>query len=122
MQKHRVPSKPGSAAAATPGAPLADQPTRARYWIILILFVVSTLNYADRATLSIVGTDLSRDLQLDAVTLGYLLSAFSWSYVALQIPGGWLLDRQGSRRVYQWSLLGWSAFTIFQAEIGRAHV
>ena len=46
---------------------------------------------------------------LDAVTLGYLLSAFSWSYVALQIPGGWLLDRLGSRRVYRWSLLGWSA-------------
>ena len=118
MQKHRVQSKPGSAAAPTPGAPPTDRPTRARYWIILILFAVSTINYADRATLSIVGTDLSRDLQLDAVTLGYLLSAFSWSYVALQIPGGWLLDRQGSRRVYQWSLLGWSAFTIFQAGVG----
>ena len=100
-------------------APVAGAvPTRARYWIILILFVVSTINYADRATLSIVGTDLSRDLQLDAVTLGYLLSAFSWSYVALQIPGGWLLDRLGSRRVYQWSLLGWSVFTIAQAGVG----
>ena len=120
VQKHRVQSQPGSAAAATPGAPSADQPTRARYLIILILFVVSTINYADRATLSIVGTDLSRDLRLDAVTLGYLLSAFSWSYVALQIPGGWLLDRPGSRRVYRWSLLGWSAFTISQAGVGAA--
>jgi MFS transporter, ACS family, glucarate transporter len=94
------------------------QPTRTRYLIILILFVVSTINYADRATLSIVGTQLSKDLQLDPVTLGYLLSAFSWSYVALQIPGGWLLDRLGSRRVYRWSLLGWSAFTVAQAGVG----
>jgi MFS transporter, ACS family, glucarate transporter len=102
----------------TPRQAPADAPTRARYLIILILFVVSTINYADRATLSIVGTDLSRDLKLDAVTLGWLLSAFSWSYVALQIPGGWLLDRMGSRRVYQWSLLGWSVFTLAQAGVG----
>lgn len=94
------------------------QPSRARYLIILVLFIVSSINYADRATLSIVGTALSKDMQLDPVTLGYLLSAFSWSYVALQIPGGWLLDRLGSRRVYRWSLLGWSAFTIAQAGVG----
>jgi len=94
------------------------QPSRARYLIVLVLFAVSTINYADRATLSIVATALSTDLQLDPVTLGYLLSAFSWSYVAMQIPGGWLLDRVGSRRVYRWSLLGWSVFTVAQAAVG----
>jgi MFS transporter, ACS family, glucarate transporter len=115
VQKHRVQPPAGPAAAGTsPAAP----PTRARYLIILVLFLVTTINYADRATLSIVGSDLSRDLGLDAVTLGYLLSAFSWSYVALQLPGGWLLDRLGSRRVYRWSLLGWSVFTIAQAGVG----
>jgi MFS transporter, ACS family, glucarate transporter len=115
VQKHRVQPNAGPAAAGTsPAAP----PTRARYLIILVLFLVTTINYADRATLSIVGSDLSRDLGLDAVTLGYLLSAFSWSYVALQLPGGWLLDRLGSRRVYRWSLLGWSVFTIAQAGVG----
>jgi MFS transporter, ACS family, glucarate transporter len=123
VQKHPVRDEPArqpemTSPASPPPAAAGEAPTRARYWIILILFVVSTINYADRATLSIVGTDLSRDLALDAVTLGYLLSAFSWSYVALQIPGGWLLDRLGSRRVYQWSLLGWSAFTIAQAGVG----
>ena len=114
MQKHRVQPQPGSSA---PPAN-TDAPTRVRYLIVLILFLVTTINYADRATLSIVGTDLSRDLNLDPVTLGYMLSAFSWSYVALQIPGGWLLDRMGSRRVYRWSLLGWSAFTLAQAAVG----
>ena len=106
MQKHRVQPRP------------ADAPTRARYLIVLILFLVTTINYADRATLSIVGTDLSRDLGLDAITLGYLLSAFSWSYVVFQLPGGWLLDRLGSRRVYRWSLLGWSVVTMAQAGVG----
>lgn len=102
----------------TPGVGAAERPTHARYWIVFFLFVVTTLNYADRATLSIVGPALSKDLKLDAVALGYLLSAFSWSYVALQIPGGWLLDRFGARRVYQWSIIVWSAFTALQGFVG----
>jgi ACS family glucarate transporter-like MFS transporter len=93
-------------------------PTRARYLIVTILFFVTAINYADRATLSIVGADLSRDLELDPVSLGYMLSAFSWSYVAFQLPGGWLLDRLGARQVYRWSLLAWSAVTVAQAAVG----
>ena len=66
--------------------------TRVRLFIVLMLFLVTTINYADRATLSIAGTALSKDLQLDPVALGYVFSAFSWSYVAAQVPGGWLLE------------------------------
>lgn len=98
--------------------PTEMRPTRARHGIIFVLFLVTTLNYADRATLSIVGTDLSREFQLDPVVLGYLLSAFSLTYVALQIPGGWLLDRLGSKRVYRWSILSWSLFTLAQGFVG----
>ena len=116
MQKHRVQTSGSPLASASASAP-ADAPTRARWLIVLVLFLVSTINYADRATLSIVGTDLSRDMKLDPVTLGYLLAAFSWTYAALQIPGGWLLDRAGSRRVYRWSLIGWSIFTMAQAVV-----
>jgi ACS family glucarate transporter-like MFS transporter len=90
-------------------------PTRARYQILAVLFLTTAINHADRATLSIVGTQVSTDLGLDAVMLGYLLSAFSVTYVACQLPGGWLLDTLGSRRVYRWSILGWSAFTLAQA-------
>ena len=92
----------------------AQAPTRVRYWIVTLLFLVTSINYADRATLSIVSTDLSRELRLDPVELGYLLSAFSTTYVALQIPGGWLLDRFGSKGVYRWSILTWSLFTLLQ--------
>jgi MFS transporter, ACS family, glucarate transporter len=90
-----------------------------RYLIVFMLFLVTTLNYADRATLSIVGTGLSKDLHLDPVALGYLLSAFSWAYVLGQIPGGWLLDRFGSRTIYGSSLLLWSLFTLSQGFVGH---
>ncbi len=92
--------------------------TRVRYVIVFILFLLTSLNYADRATLSIVGTMVSKDLKLDAVTMGYLFSAFAWSYVLAQIPGGWLLDRLGSRRIYGWSIALWSLFTLLQGCVG----
>jgi ACS family glucarate transporter-like MFS transporter len=98
--------------------PTDARPTHVRYLIIVILFLVTSLNYADRATLSMVGSDLSKTFQLDAVAMGYLLSAFSWAYVAAQIPGGWLLDRLGSKRVYGWSIALWSFFTLLQGFVG----
>jgi ACS family glucarate transporter-like MFS transporter len=89
-----------------------------RYGIVAMLFFVTTINYADRATLSIAGPALSKELGLDPVTMGYVFSAFGWSYVIGQLPGGWLLDRYGSRMVYFASVLAWSLFTFLQGALG----
>lgn len=91
--------------------------TRKRFAVLAMLFVVTTINYADRATLSIAGPALSRELGIDAVTMGYVFSAFGWSYVIAQLPGGWLLDRFGSKAVYAASILLWSVFTLLQGGI-----
>ncbi len=96
----------------------AERPTRVRYGIVLFLFLLTSVNYADRATLSIVGTDLAKDLKLDPIAMGYVFSAFAWAYVVCQIPGGWLLDRFGSKRIYFWSIVLWSLFTLLQGFIG----
>jgi ACS family glucarate transporter-like MFS transporter len=82
----------------------------ARYFIVFMLFFASTINYADRATLSITKTGLSNSFGLDSVAMGYLLSAWAWSYVIAQIPAGWLLDRFGSKRVYCAGIFLWSFF------------
>jgi ACS family glucarate transporter-like MFS transporter len=91
---------------------------RVRYQIVLMIFAVTVLNYADRAIVSIAGAPLSKDLGIGPVALGYIFSAFSWSYVAAQIPGGWLLDRYGSKLVYGFSILLWSIFTFLQGFVG----
>lgn len=88
--------------------------TKVRYVIIGFLFFLTTVNYADRATLSIAGSDMSKALGFDNVTMGYLFSAFGWAYVLGQIPGGWLLDRFGSKRVYGWGIALWSLLTLLQ--------
>src|SRR4051812_2470456 len=95
-----------------------ESPTHFRYWIVLFLFLLTTINFADRATLSIVGTDLAKQLKLDPVGMGYVFSAFSWAYVICQIPGGWLLDRFGSKVIYGWSIALWSVFTLLQGFVG----
>ena len=91
---------------------------RRRYLVLLMLFAVTTTNYADRATLSIAGSSMQSALGLSAVEMGYVFSAFAWAYVIGQIPGGWLLDRFGSKRVYGFSILLWSSFTLLQGFIG----
>jgi len=81
-------------------------------WVIVgILFFATAINYADRTVLSIAGPALARSLNLNSVSMGYIFSAFGWSYVLAQLPGGWLLDRFGSRKVYAISLFAWSFIT-----------
>lgn len=96
--------------------------TRVRYLILLMLFLVTTINYADRATISIAGSSMQKDLGIDAVTLGFVFSAFGWAYVIGQIPGGWLLDRFGSKRVYAAGIFIWSLFTLMQGFVGMMPV
>jgi len=92
--------------------------THVRYLILATLFIVTTINYADRATISIAGAAIQSELGIDSVALGYIFSAFGWAYVFGQIPGGWLLDRFGSRRVYAASIFIWSLFTLLQSFVG----
>ncbi|WP_226507265.1 MFS transporter [Pseudomonas sp. MWU16-30317] len=96
-----------------------SKPTRTRYSVLLILFLVTVVNYADRATISIAGSSIQKTLGIDAISLGYIFSAFGWAYVIGQIPGGWLLDRFGSKKVYAGSIFTWSMFTLLQGVIGE---
>jgi ACS family glucarate transporter-like MFS transporter len=96
----------------------ATKATRVRWLIVAMLFVVTAVNYADRATLAIAGPVISKDLGLNAQQMGIIFSAFGWAYVVGQLPGGWLLDRYGSKLVYAGSLLLWSGFTIAQGFVG----
>jgi ACS family glucarate transporter-like MFS transporter len=92
--------------------------TRVRWLIIAVLFLITTINYADRATFSIAGQSASKELGLDPVAMGYILSAFAWAYVLGQIPGGALLDKFGSKKIYAIALVIWSAFTALQGFAG----
>jgi ACS family glucarate transporter-like MFS transporter len=108
MTTHHAP-QPGDA---------GGKATRVRWTILAVLFIVTTINYADRATISIAGPELKKLLGLSAVQMGFVFSAFAWSYVLAQLPGGWLLDRFGSKITYFFSIFLWSLFTVMMGWVG----
>jgi sugar phosphate permease len=93
--------KPGFAV-QTSGGP------RRRWGIALLLGFGVLVNYFDRVNLSISQGALHDTFGISAVTFGYLLSAYSWTYAALQLPSGLLLDRLGVKMVGRISALLWS--------------
>ena len=88
--------------------------THVRFGIVSMLFIMTALNYADRATIAIAGPAMAKNWGLGPTTMGYLFSAFGWTYVIGQLPGGWLLDRFGARKVYGDVSLIRAAFTSLQ--------
>ncbi len=66
------------------------------------------VNYFDRVNLSVAGPALHREFGLSAVGFGYLSGAFNWTYAALQLPMGVLLDRFGVRILGGVGALIWS--------------
>ena len=89
-----------------------------RWIVVAVLFFITIINYADRATISLAGPAIAKELKMDSISMGYIFSAFGWSYVIFQLPGGYFLDRFGSKKVYAYSIFFWSLFTLFQGLVG----
>ncbi len=99
---------PASALGAELAPPHPQKTTHVRYLIVAMLFIASCFSYGDRVALSVAGTAMQKQLSLDPVRFGFLLSGFSWAYVCGQLPSGGLLDRFGSKRVYGISIFLWT--------------
>lgn len=52
------------------------------------------------------------------MAMGFLFSAFGWAYVIGQVPGGLILDRFGSGKVYGTVILVWTTVIILHALTG----
>ncbi|WP_413723197.1 MFS transporter [Sodalis sp. RH24] len=89
-----------------------------RFLILTVLSVGIAINYIDRAAMSVAMPFMSEELHLSSTDSGLLLSAFFWSYVLFQLPGGWLVDKWGPRVTFAISSLGWGLAT---AACGLAH-
>jgi MFS family permease len=80
-----------------------------RRWRIAILLGAGVLvNYFDRVNLSVAHEALHNEFGLSNEGYGYLLSAYSWTYAALQLPMGVLLDRFGVKLIGRLSAMVWS--------------
>ena len=97
---------------------LTGKPTRARYLVMLMLFVSVVVTFMDRSNLSITAPAMRTDLGIDTVQMGWILSAFGWTYAFCQIPAGWLVDRIAPRFFYPAILILWSIATVMLGVVG----
>ena len=91
---------------------------RQRWKIAILLSVGVLVNYFDRVNLSVSHDALCGEFGITDVTFGFLLGAYNWTYAALQLPSGFLLDRFGVRRVGCVSTFLWSVAS-FAAALSR---
>jgi MFS transporter, ACS family, glucarate transporter len=94
-------------------------PTSVRWRIIALIFVVYVLMIVDRINISIAAKYIMPEYGLSQVEFGAIFSAFVLAYALAQIPGGWLGDRFGPRRVMTAAILWWSGFTALTAVAGE---
>ncbi|WP_447980596.1 MFS transporter [Candidatus Nitrospira bockiana] len=90
-------------------------PSRVRWRIAALLFAISVVTYIDRVNISVTARQMMPALGLTDVQMGHVFSAFFLGYALFQIPGGWLGDRWGPRRVLSGAVIWWSLFTALTA-------
>jgi MFS family permease len=90
---------------------VSAQPTHARYWVIFFAVTLAILSYIDRVCISQAAPDIARALNFNDVQMGKIFGAFALSYALFEIPGGWLGDWMGPRKVLLRIVLWWSTFT-----------
>jgi len=95
-------------------------PTKGRWYILLLIGLMYLITYLDRVNISTAAPVISKEFGFDKITMGAIFSAFVWAYALFQVPGGWLGDRLGPRRILTIIVGYWSVMTAATAMAGSA--
>ena len=99
---------------------LGEKATHTRYWVVVFAVALAILSYIDRVLMSQAmpgPKGVAAELGLESWQRGYIFGAFAIAYALFEIPGGWMGDWLGPRRVLLRVVIWWSCFT---ALIGAA--
>jgi ACS family glucarate transporter-like MFS transporter len=92
-------------------SPTVLRPSRARYGVLGFACSLALLTYLDRICIMQARQSIEEDLGFSETDMGLIFAAFLAGYMLLEVPGGWIGDRWGSRRVVTGIVLVWSLFT-----------
>ena len=79
-----------------------------RWYIAVLLCLASELNYLDRQALSVLATQIQKDVGFTDAQYGQITSAFLMSYSVMYLVSGRILDVIGTRRGYLYFVFAWS--------------
>ncbi len=86
-------------------------PSKARYIVTAFVVTLAVITYIDRVGIAVALPLIRDELKLSTIQMGWTLAAFAWAYAVFEIPGGWLGDKIGPRRVLMRIVIWWSFFT-----------
>src|SRR5690348_1394876 len=89
----------------------SEKPSRARYWVVVFVSLLALILYVDRVCISKAQKFIQAEFGLSDAQFGWVFSAFTFAYAIFEIPGGWLGDRFGPRKVLMRIVVWWSLFT-----------
>jgi ACS family glucarate transporter-like MFS transporter len=103
-------------------APVSSRPTSVRWEMMALVTITTILTYLDRLNLSIAGHYIQDEFSFSLKTMGWILSSFLLGYSLSQVPGGYLADRFGPRKVLITAISWWSVLTAATAIAPRLPV
>jgi MFS family permease len=92
-----------------------EKPTRVRHVVIFLLVLHYANTYMDRVVIAQAGPSIRGEFGLSQTELGVVFTAFTLAYALFQVPGGWLADRFGPRKILTGIVSYWSIFTMATA-------
>lgn len=92
--------------------PIETRATRVREGVLWFAITLAIITYIDRVCISQAAPAMQKELGLTKLQMGYAFTAFGWAYALFEIPGGWLGDRIGPRKVLMRVVAMWSVFTV----------
>lgn len=91
---------------------------KARHLTLAVLFAAWLISYVDRMVMATAIPYIAKDFDLSPVSMGVVMSAFFVGYATCQLPGGFLADKFGARKVMTGAIVWWSIFTAFTGWAG----
>jgi sugar phosphate permease len=95
-----------------PGEPVEERLARARRVLLFFAISLAAILYLDRVCISQSQQLISDELGLTKKEMGLAMTMFGIAYGLFEIPGGWLGDRIGPRKVLTRVVVWWSLFTV----------
>ena len=87
-------------------------------FVLFTLFLAWCLGGVDRTVISFAAIPIGKEFGLNPVDIGKIFSMFFFGYMLMQIPGGFLVDKFGPKKVLLTIVFCWSIFTAATGLVG----
>ena len=86
-----------------------------RWWIIVLIFIATVINYIDRTAFALLWPEMGKDLGMDESDYATMFNWFLGAYALGKFASGKLYDKIGTRLGFTVSIIVWSVASVFHA-------